>query len=52
MKTEYPIKIIDLRHQPDHITPKKIQHFQDSGADPDIARLFLILLRRRQMELI
>ena len=23
MKTKYPIQIIDLRHQPDHITPKK-----------------------------
>ena len=22
MKTKYPIEIIDLRHQPDHITPK------------------------------
>ena len=27
MKTKYPIEIIDLRHQPDHITPKKIQLF-------------------------
>ena len=52
MKTEYPIGIIDLTHQLDHKTPKKIQLFQDSGADPDIARLFLILFRRRQMELI
>ena len=23
METKYPIGIIDLRHQPDHITPKK-----------------------------
>ena len=29
MKTEYPIQIIDLRHQSDHITPKKIQLFQE-----------------------
>ena len=27
MKTNYPIEIIDLRHQSDHITPKKIQLF-------------------------
>ena len=27
MKTKYPIEIIDLRHQSDHITPKKIQLF-------------------------
>ena len=24
MKTKYPIEIIDLRYQSDHITPKKI----------------------------
>ena len=23
MKTKYPIELIDLRHQADHITPKK-----------------------------
>ena len=27
MKTKYPIEIIDLRHQPDHKTPKKIEKF-------------------------
>ena len=52
MKKKYPIKIIDLRHQPDHITPKKIQLFQEYGTDPDNARLFLILIRRREIELI
>ena len=31
MKTKYSIEIIDLRHQPDHITPKKIQLFQEYG---------------------
>ena len=29
MKTKYPIEIIDLRHQTDHITPRKIQIFQE-----------------------
>ena len=29
MKTKYPIEIKDLRHQSDHITPKKIQLFQE-----------------------
>ena len=52
MKTEYPIEIIELRHQPDHITPKKIQLFQEYGTDPDKARLFLIIIRRRKVELI
>ena len=52
MKTKYPIEIIDLRHQADHITPKKIQLFLEYGADPDNARFFLILIRRREIELI
>ena len=46
MKTKYPIEIIDLRHQSDHITPKKIQLFLEYGADPENARFFLILTRR------
>ena len=52
MKTKYPIEIIDLRHQSDHITPKKIQLFHEYDTDPDIARLSLILIRRREIELI
>ena len=52
MKTKYHIEIIDLRHQPAHITPKKIQPVQENGADPDNVRLFLILSRRREIELI
>ena len=35
MKTKYPIEIIDLRHQPDHITPKTIQLFQEYSKDPE-----------------
>ena len=49
METSYLIGIIDLRHQPDHITPKKIQLFQEYGADLDNAILFLPLLRRREL---
>ena len=52
MKPKYPIEIFDLRHQPDHITPKKIQLFQEYGTDHDNARLFLILIKRREIELI
>ena len=52
METKYPIEIIDLRHQTDHLTPKKIQLFQEHNTNPDIARLFLILIRRREIELI
>ena len=52
MKTKYPIEIIDLRHQSDQITPKKIQLIREYGTDPNNARLFLILNRRREKELI
>ena len=52
METKYPIQIIDLRHQTDHVTAKKIQLFQEYSANPDNARLFLILIRRREIELI
>ena len=40
MKTKYPLEIIDLRHQPDHKTPKKIQLIHKYCADPENARLF------------
>ena len=52
VNTKYPIEIIDLRHQTDHITPKKIQLFHEYGTDPDNGRLFIILIRRREIELI
>ena len=52
MKTKYPIEIIDSRHQSDHITPKKIQLLLEYGADPENARFLLILIRRREIELI
>ena len=52
MKTNYPIQIIDLRLQPDHITLKKIQLLQEYGTDPYNARLFVILIRRREIELL
>ena len=52
MKTKYPIEVIDLRHQSDHITPKKTQLFMDYDADPENARFYLILIRRREIELI
>ena len=52
MKPKSPIEIIDLRHQSDHKTPKKVQVFQEYGTDPGNARLFLIIIRRREIELI
>ena len=52
MKTNYPIEVIDLRHQSDHMTPKKIQLFVEYDAGPENARFYLILIRRREIELI
>ena len=56
MKSKYPIQVIDLRFQPDHITRKKIQLFKEYRGEPannpNNARLYVILIRRREVELI
>ena len=52
MKTKYPIEVIDLRHQSDHITPKNIRLFMVYDADPENARFYILLIRRREIELI
>ena len=52
MKTKYPIEVIDLGHQSEHITAKKIQLLMEYDADPENARFYLILIRRREIELI
>ena len=41
-KTKYPIEIIDLRHQHEHITPKKVQLFREYGTNPENASFFNI----------
>ena len=48
MKTNCPIEILDLRHQSDHITPIKIQLFQEYSSDPQNAKFYLIIIRRRE----
>ena len=52
MKNLNAIQITDLRHQADHITPKKFQLFEEFDDDPAIERLFIIIVRRRQVEII
>ena len=52
MKTKYPIEIIDLGHQSDHILPKKIQTFLEYGSDRENSWFFQKLIRRRETELI
>ena len=52
MKTKYSIGTTDLRHQTDHITPKEIQLLHEYGTDLDNARLVLIIIRRREFDII
>ena len=52
MKYFYPIQITDLRYQIDHLSPKKIQLFEEFSEDPANERLFIILVRHRQIEMI
>ena len=54
MKTKYPIQVIDLRHQIDHISPKKIQLFEEYANNPVYPnkRLYVILIRNKQFEMI
>ena len=54
MEDRYPIQVIDLRHQIDHISPKKLQLFQVYKNDPVYAnkRLYVILIRHKQIEMI
>ena len=54
MKNKYPIQVIDVRHQVDNITPEKIQLSEEFNNDPANvnARLFVILFRHRQIELV
>ena len=52
MKHLYPIQITDLRFQVGHVTPKKIELFEEFSQDPANERLFIILVRHRQIEMI
>ena len=54
MTNKYPIQVINLRHQIDHISPKKFQLFEEYKNDPVYAhkRLYVILIRHKQIEMI
>ena len=52
MKTEHPVRVIELIFQIYHITLKKIQLFEDFIGDPDNARLFVLLIRQRETQMI
>ena len=48
MKTNYPIQVLDLRFQVDHINPKKIPLFEEERGPTAMARLFMVLTRHRE----
>ena len=52
MKNNYPFQVFDLRFQVDRILPRKIQLFEEHRANPIKSRLFVILIRRREIEMI
>ena len=52
MKNKYPIQVIDLRFQVDHINPKKIQLFEENRGATNNARLFVISIRHREIKMI
>ena len=40
MKTKHPIGIIDLGHQPDHMTPKNVKYFKNMALILKMLRCF------------
>ena len=52
MKNKNPIQVKDLRFPVDQINPKKIQVHQEYRGATNIARLFMILFRHREIEMI
>ena len=52
MENFHPIQVTDLRFQVDHLTPERIQIFEEFSEDPAIERLSFILVRHIQKEMI
>ena len=52
MKKYYPIQIIDLRFQVDHISPKKIRLFEEYENNPVNTDLYVILIKHREIKMI
>ena len=52
MKDYYPIQIIDLRFQVDHISPKKIRLFEEYDPNPINTNLYVILIKHREIKMI
>ena len=52
MKDYYPIQIFDLRFQVDHISPKKIELFEEYDPNPTNTNLYVILIKHREIKMI
>ena len=52
MKEFYPIQIIDLRFQVDHISPKKIRLFEEYDDNPTYTNLYVIRIKHREIKMI
>ena len=52
MKNKYPIQVLDLRFQVDHIIPRKIQLFEEYRGATNNARLFMIIIRHRKSKMV
>ena len=51
MKNYYPIQIIDLRFQVDHLSPKKIRLFEKYDPNTN-TNLYVILIKHREIKMI
>ena len=52
MNIYYPIQVIHLRFQVDHISPESIQLLEENRNFPDKARRVAILVRPREIKMI
>ena len=52
MKNYYPIQIINLRFQVDHLSPKKIRIFEEYDNNPANTILYIILIKHREYKVI
>ena len=52
MKDFFPIQIIDLSFQVDHISPKKIRLFEEYDPNPTNTVLYVILIKHREIKMV
>ena len=52
MKSSYPIQVLVLGLQVDHINPQTKKLFEEERADPACASLFVVMIRHRESKMI